>query len=110
MEDPNGSQNFNTGDLVKETIRFTNKFVVSRCVLCKLRRDFWFFCSVNYLSRGGVIANHNEKHSPSLARKYKTNMKLRMTLDCSRIIAKEIAMVSGIFVDGRRETLLYSCK
>ena len=29
--------------------------------------------------------------------------KLRMTLDCSRI-AKEIAMMSGIFVEGRRQT------
>ena len=35
--------------------------------------------------------------------------KLRMTLDCSRI-AKEIAMMSGVFVEGRRQTLLYSCK
>ena len=34
---------------------------------------------------------------------------LRMTLDCSRI-AKEIAMVSGFFVEGGRQTLLYSCK
>ena len=110
MEDQNGSQHFNSGDLVEETITFTIKFVVSRCVLCKLRRDFWFFCSVNHLSRGGVNANHNATLSPSWARKYKTDMNLRMTLDCSRIIAKEIAMVGGIFVDGRRETLLYSCK
>ena len=42
MEDQNGSQHFNTGDLVEETIRFTIKFVVSRCVLCKLRRDLGF--------------------------------------------------------------------
>ena len=35
--------------------------------------------------------------------------KLRMTLNLSRI-AKEIAMMSGIFVEGRRQTLLYSCK
>ena len=32
-----------------------------------------------------------------------------MTLDCSRI-AKEIAMVSGFFVEGGRQTLLYSYK
>ena len=32
--------------------------------------------------------------------------KLRMTLDCSRK-AKEIAMTNGIFVEGRRQTLLY---
>ena len=35
--------------------------------------------------------------------------KLRMTLDCSRI-AKEILMMSDIFVEGRRQTLLYSFK
>ena len=32
-----------------------------------------------------------------------------MTIDLSRI-AKEIAMVSGIFVEGRRQTLFYSKK
>ncbi|XP_073251835.1 seizure 6-like protein 2 [Porites lutea] len=35
--------------------------------------------------------------------------RLRMTLDCS-IVAKEIAMESGFFVGGRRQTLLCSCK
>ena len=35
--------------------------------------------------------------------------KFTMTLNCSRI-AKEIAMTSGIFVEGRKQTLLYSCK
>ena len=34
---------------------------------------------------------------------------LRMTLDCSSIV-KEIVMVSGFFVTGRRQMLLYSCK
>ena len=29
--------------------------------------------------------------------------------DCSRIV-KEIAMVSGFFVEGRTQKLLYSCK
>jgi len=33
-------------------------------------------------------------------------IKLRMTLDCSRI-TKEIAMMSGIFLEGRSQTLLY---
>ena len=33
-------------------------------------------------------------------------IKLRMTLDCSRI-TKEIAMVSGIYIEGRSQTLLY---
>ena len=57
------------------------------------------------MSGGGVNANHNATHSPSLARK----IKLRMTLNCSRI-AKEIAIMSGIFVEGRKQILLYSCK
>ena len=35
--------------------------------------------------------------------------KPRKTQDCSRI-AKEIAMMSGIFVKDRRQTLLYYCK
>ena len=29
----------------------------------------WFFCSVNHVSGGGVNANHNATHSPSLAHK-----------------------------------------
>ena len=37
----------------------------------------------------------------------KTN--LRMALDCSGI-AKEIVMMSGLLVEGKRQTLLYSCK
>ena len=36
-------------------------------------------------------------------------IKLRMTLDCSRI-AKETALVSEIIVKGTRPTILYSCK
>ena len=43
------------------------KFVVSHCVFCKLREDFWFFCSVNNFSEGGVNANHNVTCSPGLA-------------------------------------------
>ena len=74
------------------------KFVISRCAYCKLGRDFGFFFSVNHFSEDGVNANHNATCSPSLA---------ETTLDCSRI-AKEIAMVSGFFVDGRRQPLLYS--
>ena len=30
------------------------KFVVSRCVFCKLQRNFGFFCSVNHL--GGPLS------------------------------------------------------
>ena len=44
------------------------KFIVSRCVFANFE---WFFCSVNHLSGGGVNANHNTTHSPSLARKNK---------------------------------------
>ena len=36
-----------------------------------------------------------------------TKTKLRMTLNCPRI-RKEIAIMSGIFVEGRRQTLFYS--
>ena len=68
--------------------------------VCKLRTDFGFFCSVNHFSEGGVNADHNVTCSPSLAEN---------DSDSSRI-AKEIAMVSGFFVKGRRQTLLYSCK
>ena len=35
---------------------FTAKFVVSCCAFCKLRRKFWFFCSVNHLS--GPLRKH----------------------------------------------------
>ena len=38
-----------------------------------------------------------------------TKTELRMTIDCSRI-AKGIAMMGGLLVEGRRQTLLYSCK
>ena len=37
-----------------------------------------FFCSVNHLSGGGVYANHNATHSPSLARKNKTENDSRL--------------------------------
>jgi len=78
----------------------TTKFIALHCAFCKVQRDFGF-CSVNHLSGGRVDVNHNATHSPSLAHKNKTDMKLKMNLDCSRIIAKEIAIVSGIFVEGR---------
>ena len=53
------------------------------------------FCTVNHLSGGGVNANHNATHSPSLARQ----KKLR--------IAKEIAMMNGIFVESRSRHALF---
>ena len=40
MEDKNGSQHFNTCELVEETIII--KFVVSHSAFCKLRRDLGF--------------------------------------------------------------------
>lgn len=43
-------------------------------------------------------------HRARVARPAK--IKLRMTLDYSRI-TKEISMVSGIFIEGRSQTLLY---
>ena len=69
-------------------------------MFCKIQRDFGLFCSVNHFSEGGVNANHNVTCLPSLAEN---------DSDCSRI-AKEIAIVSGFFVKGRRLKLLYSCK
>ena len=38
----------------------------------------WFFCSVKHLSGGGVNANHDTKHSPSLASKNKTENDSRL--------------------------------
>ena len=36
-------------------------------MFCKLREDFWFFCSINNFGEGGVDANHDVTCSPSLA-------------------------------------------
>ena len=77
----------------------TTKFIVLHCTFCKVQRDFEF-CSVNHLSGVRVNVNHNATHLPSLAHKNKTDMELKMNLDHSRIIAKEIMIVSGIFVKG----------
>ena len=77
----------------------TTKFIALHCTFCKVQRDFEFY-SINHLSGGRVNVNHNVTHSPSLAYKNKTDMELKMNLDCSRIIAKEIMIVSGIFVKG----------
>ena len=65
-----------------------------------------FSCSINHLSAGGVNANHNRQR---IRPAWPVKTKLRMNLDGSRI-AKEIAMMSGLFVEGRRQTLLCSCK
>ena len=77
----------------------TTKFVALHCTFYKVQRDCEF-CSINHLSGVRVNVNHNATHLPSLAHKNKTDMQLKMNLDCSRIIAKEIMIVSGIFVKG----------
>ena len=69
------------------------KFLVSRCKFANFEWVFLFRQSFEW-GRTGVNTNHNAKHSPQT--------KLRMTLDCSRI-AKEIAMMSGLFVEGKRQ-------
>ena len=56
--------------------------------------------SIMHFSGDEVNANHNVTCSPRVAEN---------DSDCSRI-AKEIAIMSGFFVEGRRQTLLYSCK
>ena len=49
------------------------------CVsLRRLQTSNGFFCSVNHLSGGGVNANHNAKHSPSLVCKNKTENDSRL--------------------------------
>ena len=58
----------NTNTETQTGMLVTAQFIVSRCVYCKLRRDFGFFCSVNHFSEGGTVnANHNVTCSPSLA-------------------------------------------
>ena len=70
----------------------------------RLQTSDGFFCSINHLSGGGVNANHKAMCLPSLAYKNKTEN----DSNCSRIV-KEISMMSVIFVEGRKQTLLYSC-
>ena len=55
---------------------------------------FWVFLFVNHFSEDGVNGNHNVTCSPSLAE----NDFDYPDFDCSRI-AREIAMVSGFFVE-----------
>ena len=86
-------------------ILFIAKFVVLHYTFCNFEGIFGFFCSVNHLSGGGLMQITMQQACPA----WSTKTKLTMTLDCSRI-AKEIAMVSGSFVEGRMQTLLYSCK
>ena len=55
--------------------RFIAKFVVSRCAFANFE---WVLFSVNHLSGGGVNANHDATHSPSLALKNKTENDSRL--------------------------------
>ena len=71
----------------------------------RLQTSNGFFCSVNHLSGGGVMQITMQRTRPA----WPAKTKLRVTLDCLRI-AEEIAMISGLFVEGRRQTLLYSFK
>ena len=77
-----------------------------RCIaqrVCKLRMGF----SVPSIIWVGVELMQITRQRTRPAWPAKT--KSRMTLNCSKI-GNEIALMSGIFVEGRRQTLLYSCK
>ena len=71
--------------------------------VCKLRMGF----SVPSIVWVGVELMQTQCNATHPAWPAKT--KLKMALNCSRK-AKEIVMMRGIFVEGRRQTLLYSCK
>ena len=74
----------------------TAKFVVSRCEFANFEWVFLFRQSFEW----GAELMQVTMQSTCLAWSAKT--KLRMTLDCSRI-AKEIVMMSGLFVEGKRQ-------
>ena len=80
---------------------FIAKFVVSRCAFANFQ---WVFLFCQAFEVGAVLITMQRTHPP-----WPVKTKLRMTLDWSRL-AKEIAMMSGIFDESRRQTLLYSCK
>ena len=61
--------------------------------------------SVNHLSGGGVNANHDATHKPSLACKNKTENDSRLFKNSEGNHDDE-----WTFLKGRRQTLLYSCK
>ena len=77
------------------------KFVISRCMFANFE---WVFLFCQSFESGAVLITMQRTHPA-----WPVETKLRMTQDWSRI-AKEIAMMSGIFVESRRQTLLYSCK
>ena len=59
----------------KTPTRFIAKFVASHCAFANFE---WVFCSVRHFSGGGVNANHDATHSPSLALKNKTENNPRL--------------------------------
>ena len=78
---------------------FIAKFVVSLCEFCKLRMGF----SVPSITWVGAELMQITMQSTRLAWPAKT--KLRMTLDCLRI-AKEMAMMRGLFVEVKKSSRL----
>ena len=94
-------------------VRFTEVSVLQRCPLresrlyraARLQTSNGFLCSVFPSFESGVVLITMQRTHPV----WHIKTKLRMTLDWSRI-AKKISMVSGIFAESRRQTLLYSCK
>ena len=79
------------------------KFVVSRYVFENFEWVFLFRQSFDWTLE--LMQITMQRTRPAWSAKTRS----RMTLNCSRI-AKEIAMKSGIFVEGRRQTLLHSYK
>ena len=80
---------------------FIAKFVASCCAFANFA---WVFLFRQSFEAGAVLITMQRTHPA-----WPVKTKLRMTLDWSRL-AKEIAMMSGIFDESRRQTLLYSCK
>ena len=74
---------------------FTAKFVVSRCVFRKPRRNFGFFCSVSHLSGGGVNANHNTTRSPMPASPMPASPSKTKTENGSRLIENSKGNLGG---------------
>ena len=74
------------------------------CTNCAFPNFEWVFPSIIWVG-AELMQIAMQRTSPA----WPAKTKLRMTLDCSRI-AKEITMMRGLFVKGRRQTLLYSCK
>ena len=93
-------------DLIKYFVEFplgdfTAKFVVS----CAVRLQTSKVILLRQLFESGAVLITMQHTHPA----WPVKTKLRMTLDWSGI-ANETAMMGGIFVESRRQTLLYPCK